>query len=843
MPTSLVSQYLASSDRFDEMIDAAGAVRPSWRSFVARLAATTPGDMRHRAGEVRRRIQENGLAYNVYADPQGAERPWELDPLPLILGADEWQTIAAAIGQRARLLNAVLADVYGEQRLLRDGRLPPALIYGHSGYLWPCQGIVPPGGVHLHVYAADLARSPDGRWWVIADRTQAPSGAGYALENRQIIARAYPESFRDLGVQPLGGFFRTLQDSLTHWAPCADESPLIVLLTPGPANETYFEHACLARHLGFSLVEGQDLTVRGETVYLKTFSGLRRVHVILRRQDDDYCDPLELRGESALGVPGLVQAVRAGRVLVANALGSGLLESGALTAFMPGACAALLGETLQMPSVGAWWCGEPAALEFAIANLDRLVLKGAFPAQRCEPVFGADLDANARAAFVARLRAQPQQWVAQELVEFSQAPAWRDAGQHHLQARGVGLRVYALATPQGYVVMPGGLARVAGANARVVSMQRGGLSKDCWVLASPGAPTLAPPRAAIEVGDLLRSDRNLPARVVESLFWFGRYSERCDDSARLLRVALSRLLEGGADLPPALLAVVDLCRWLGLLPLGLAVSPAALQAALQAAINDETRAFSLAGDIARLLRTGAHVRERFSLDHWHVLNRLQADLQRCHEDSADVGQSLAFLDRVLLATSSMAGFAMDNMTRDQGRRFLVLGRRLERVIFLAEVVGRFLRLESTRADNSVDCLLELADSVLTYRSRYRNAPELLPTLDLLLIDDGNPHAVSFQIERVLRALLPLTAAATQAGERSASDDALADCAADLCRQREALLAFDLSPFASAADEAAARVALADRLTAIAQSTRAVSEKLGIRYFAHGGDVGRQTLAA
>ena len=307
MPRSVLANYPRKTDRFDEMLAENGQLRPPWRSFLDHLGSATPAQMRHQLDYVRRRIQENGVTYNVYADPKGADRPWELDPLPMILAQSEWDDISRAVTQRARLLNALLGDLYGPQKLLKDGNLPPALVFGHNGFLWPCQGIRPPGDTWLHLYAADLARSPDGRWWVIADRTQSPSGAGYALENRVIVSRLFPEKFRELGVQHLASFFAALQDSLAQWAPKEEgAAPLVVLLTPGPYNETYFEHAYLARYLGYPLVEGQDLTVRGDCVYLKTLTGLRRVHAILRRLDDDFCDPLELRGDSALGIPGLL---------------------------------------------------------------------------------------------------------------------------------------------------------------------------------------------------------------------------------------------------------------------------------------------------------------------------------------------------------------------------------------------------------------------------------------------------------------------------------------------------------------------------------------------------------
>lgn len=364
MARTLLAIYPNSPRRYDEMLTVKGDVRPHWEKFLNHLDSVTPEEMRRRIEFAEQRIQENGVTYNVYADPNGADRPWSLDPLPLIIPPDEWAEVSAAVAQRATLLNAILADLYGEQTLLADGLLPPALVYGQHGYLWPCRGIKPPGGIWLHHYAVDLARSPNGRWWVIADRTQAPSGAGYALENRLVVSRVFPEMFRDLRVQHVADFFRDQLDGLSALAPVeGDEQPHMVLLTPGPYNETYFEHAYLARYLGFPLVEGQDLTVRGDTVYLKTLRGLKRVHVILRRQDDAYCDPLELRGESALGIPGLVNVARAGRVVIANALGSGLLASGALMGFLPAICRHLLGEKLAMPSVATWWCGEKPALD------------------------------------------------------------------------------------------------------------------------------------------------------------------------------------------------------------------------------------------------------------------------------------------------------------------------------------------------------------------------------------------------------------------------------------------------------------------------------------------------
>ncbi|MEO8409246.1 MAG: circularly permuted type 2 ATP-grasp protein, partial [Propionivibrio sp.] len=558
----------------------------------------------------------------------------------------------------------------------------------------------------------------------------------------------------------------------------------------------------------------------------------------------------------ALGVPGLLQAVRAGKVMIANALGSGLLQSAALPGFLPGACEKLLGEKLAMPSVGTWWCGEAAALEFTLHHLDRLVIKGAFPSQRMNPVFGNALEGAARDELIARLRARPQAYVAQELVEFSQAPAWSTEHDRRLQPRGVGLRVYAAATADGYSVMPGGLTRVSAiTDARFISMQRGGSSKDTWVLSDGEVNTFSLLKHLTRKEDLIRSGSNLSSRVVENLYWFGRYAERCDDTARLLRVGLSRLVEAGAEQMPAIMSAVDLCRSLKLLPEEAAQAKitkktpargsdqrarfADPQTHLLAALGDADREDGLAGDIRRLLWVGTQVRERFSLDNWHALNHLQLQLQRYSDAEPELSDALAFLDQVLLASSTLAGFAMDNMTRDDGWRFLIIGRRIERLIFLANAIAQFLRLESTRATGSLEWLLELADSIITYRSRYMTQPELLPALDLIVFDQANPHAVAFQLQNLVRYVGRL------ARELGDANGALSDHALRPLLAR--LLAFDDQRFETL-DFAQCRACdpcaeLADLLDEVAMTAASLSDRLAMRYFTHVGDVGRQTLAA
>ena len=838
MARTLLAIYSHSGRRYDEMLTEGGAVRPQWQKFFVHLDSVAPEEMRERLAFVDRRILENGVTYNVYADPDGSDRPWSLDPLPLIIPPDEWAEVSAAVAQRAKLLNAILADLYGEQKLLAEGLLPPALVYGQHGYLWPCRGIKPAGGIWLHNYAVDLARSPDGRWWAIGDRTQAPSGAGYALENRLIVARVFPEMFSELHVQHVADFFHDQQDGLAALAPLeGDEQPHIVLLTPGPYNETYFEHAYLARYLGFPLVEGHDLTVRGETVYLKTLRGLKRVHVILRRQDDSYCDPLELRGDSALGIPGLLNVVRAGRVVVANALGSGLLASGALMGFLPAVCRELLGEELAMPSVATWWCGEKPALEFVRKHFDDLVIKAAYPSQHMDPVFGYELKGEARADLLRRIALRPHAYVAQELVNLSQAPAWSRSHERRLLARPVGLRAYAAATPTGYSVMPGGLARVAtGGNERIISMQRGGSSKDAWVLTDGPVSEFTMLKPSVGVRDLVRAGANLTSRVVENLFWLGRYSERFDDSARMLRVALSRVVEAGGRKTPAVKSAMELAERLAILPgpdENTQVNEGSEHVLLEA-IYDPEQPGSLASNIRSVMWSATHVRERLSLDHWHSLNRLQREQQAALKRHPTLTEAIAFLDRVLGVSSSLTGFAMDNMTRDDGWRFLIIGRRMERLSFLAQALANFLRMPSTRGPGCLEWLLELTDSIITYRSRYSRPPELLPVLYLLVFDDGNPHGVVFQGSVLSRYLERM---ARELGEPSDGK---------LGAALRSLRAFDLECLQqlefSQCRNCLPCADLATLLEDLNAAANELSDWLAMRYFTHVADVSRQTMA-
>jgi uncharacterized alpha-E superfamily protein len=583
-----------------------------------------------------------------------------------------------------------------------------------------------------------------------------------------------------------------------------------VILTPGPYNETYFEHAFLARQLGMPLVEGHDLTVRADTVYLKTLGGLRRVHSIMRRLDDDFCDPLELRGDSALGVPGLLGALRAGRVMVSNALGTGVIESAAWLGFLPPIAERLIGERLTLPEVATWWLGEKPALEYVLANLDRLVIKPTYPNQRFEPMFGSEFTGRARELLVERLRNRPYAYVAQEHVRLSQAPVWKSAppnqpaARAELASRALTIRVYAVNTPNGFRVLPGGLARVANeAAADVVSTQRGGGAKDIWVLGESGNCVQDDPAATAPSGKWSSYQRHdyIPSRLVENLYWLGRYAVRAENNARLLLRTLGARSEARVWLQAR-----QICRDLGALP-------------EDQEISDALRARDAQGlqtDVKHLAWCASQVRNRLSARYWRGVVGLQRQMQ---EAVATRGSSREVYERVLLSLAALTGFSEEDMMHDEGWRLMRVGRRLERMQFVANILQRLLLSDHATRAETVEWLLDVCDSTPIYRARYLGAARLSQMLNLLLYDDGHPMALVFLRRSIDRDLDELARGLLGERERGMPDVPM------LPQGAAALL--------DAAGEAGGetRANLAAALLELSAATGQLSDRISRRYFA------------
>jgi uncharacterized circularly permuted ATP-grasp superfamily protein/uncharacterized alpha-E superfamily protein len=758
-PPLLAADYRPLDGVHDEMAAGSGALRPHWEEYASALSELGAEDLARRWRTARQRIHENGVTYNIYGDPLGMDRPWNLDAIPLLISPSEWSHLEAGLVQRAQLLNWILADLYGPQELLRGGHLPAGLVLANPGFWRPCHGVRVPGNTYVHLLAVDLARSPDGQWWVLSDRTQAPSGAGYALENRIVLAETFHDLYREFQVRRLASFFRSFRDNLLGLAQYRGENPRVALLTPGPLNETYFEHSYLARYLGFTLAQGGDLTVRDSRVFLKTLEGLKKVDVILRRVDDSFCDPIELRSDSFLGVAGLVEAVRAGNVVVANALGSGLIETSALMPFLPGLSLRFLGEKLKLPSVATWWCGQPGALRYVRENLDFLCIKPAFPAKGMEPVFGGQLHGDERTRLIQRMEARPFDFTGQELLSLSTAPVW---SENSFVPRRVVLRVYVAASGDSWVVMPGGLARVSPTlETPVVSMQRGGGSKDTWVLSERPVDTFTLQRSPDLPVELNRGAQiGLQSRAADFLYWLGRYAERCENLARILRAILVRITgESGAAGPVEwrLLLKLHDClesphsRMTGDDPQGHLDLARDFEQEILSLIFEEQRPDSLYENLNRASRAAAQVRDRLSKDLLRIVSRL-GSLARAGDSSAwgyvSPGDALAVLNRSMATLASLRGIEMDNVTRGPGWHFLSMGRRIERSIQLIRLFRGIIVPLSTETWPMLEMLLEVGDSSMTYRSRYFTVLQAAPVLDLLMNDELNPRSLAFQLKEL-----------------------------------------------------------------------------------------------
>ena len=729
---------------YDELSADGVTPRPHWAHLMESLRDIGTEELGRRWNRAERRIRENGITYNIYSDPLGANRPWKIDILPLLIAADEWRFLEQGIIQRAQLLNLILEDLYGAQELVANGEFPAALLYANPAFLRPLVGVKVPAQSYLHMLAVDLARSPDGRWWVLADRTQAPSGSGYALENRTIVADVLPDLFRTSNVLRLAPFFRAQREALINLS--ESNNPRIVLLTPGPHNETYFEQSYLARYLGFTLVEGADLTVRDRSVYLKTVDGLEKIDVILRRVDDSFCDPLELRGDSLLGVPGLVDAIIAGNVKIANALGSGLIETAAMMPFLPGLSKHLLGEDLKLPSVATWWCGQKSALDWVLNNLDSVVVKPAFPTRGMEPVFGAEIPQAEKSKFADQLRTHPHEYVAQEQIALSSAPVWENG---HLLSRSVVLRAYVLNTGNGWVAIPGGLTRVAETEGSVVSMQRGGHSKDAWVLWDGPIDTFSMLRPRSEPVELRRVARAVPSSVADNVFWLGRYVERAENIARVLRSMIPRVRRVD-DAELGCLIRLHSCLESRYSKLPKAKNRRAtseeLEQELMSLLTNIKRPDSLASTLVEVSRVGGNVRERLSGDMNFLISQLRDSIQVDH--GTQFLEYPATLTACLELLSAFSGMERENINRGSGWLFMSIGRRLERAMYLTRQLREVATPLIEQDWSFLEYLLEVADSSLSYRTRYFTTLQPLAVLDLLMADEMNPRSLEFQLRHL-----------------------------------------------------------------------------------------------
>ncbi|NOJ45572.1 circularly permuted type 2 ATP-grasp protein [Bradyrhizobium archetypum] len=795
----------------DEYIGSDGAPRAVWARFFDAFAALSPVDIERRFASADRHLREAGVTYR--APGETADRLWPLSHLPLIIDEADWQQLTAGIAQRAQLLEMVLRDLYGDGRLITEGAVPAAAIAGSNEYLRAVCGVKPPGNRYLHFYAADVGRGPDGRWWVLKDRTQAPSGAGYALENRLVLSRAFSNLYKSMNVERVAPFFEAFRDSLR--ASADRDEPRIGLLTPGAFSETYFEHATLARYLGFLLVEGDDLAVSGDRIHIRTVAGLKRLDVLLRRVDSNFLDPLELDASSHLGVPGLIDVLRKGGVVVANMPGSGVLETRALLGFLPSLCRRLLGENLIMPHIATWWCGQKSAREEVLSRLEDFVIEGAYGRgvpgfSDHGPVVAGELPPAERDRLRQAITDRGIDYVGQELVRLSTTPVWEDG---RLAPRPFVLRVFAAATPQGWTILPGGFCRIAyQPDARAVSMGDGARSADVWVVSDEAvaSATLLPGADTVRIR---RIAGVVPSRAADNLFWLGRYLERAEATLRLIRALGTSTRDpasGAATAPHSVEPIQRILVSWGATSQTTRTNPARV---IAEALQSEERFGSALSLVRSVQRTASSLRERLSPDAWQIITEMVERLALQVDDDDSI---VSAAELTLQELASLAGLAQENMNRAAGWRFLDMGRRVERAINTTRFARQFAYDEAGEED--LDMLLTLVDCQITYRSRYLVGPALAPVRDLAVLDPYNPRSVAFQVAALNDHIAALP---------SLKEHGLIE--------RPQRLAVALQATLTTAEAAALDVAT---LFSLEQSLLALADAIGLHYFPHGPHASR-----
>jgi len=824
----LIRGYCALARGFDEMIDRSGVIRRHWEPLLHGLAGLTPATRALRMEQLNARVRETGIAHDLFADPSSTAQPWRVDLIPLVVAPEEWRWLERALIQRARLFEGILADLYGPQKLLASGAIPHQLVFSDPSFLRPCHGLRPKRGF-IMFFASDLARGPDGRWRIIDTHTETPAGVGYAIANRMVHTNVAGDIFAACKAMRLAPFFQQLQGALTGRASRAD--PTIALLTPGPRHSDFFSHAYLARYLGLLLVEGGDLRVTGEHVSLKTLQGLMPVDLMVRCVAGDVVDPLELDAAGFAGPVGLLQALRKDPDFVVNMPGTALAENRGLSGYLPKLANAVLGEDLLLPDGPRWWLGDQQGRQHALAKLEQMVIRPAHegtarPGGAIAGIDPARLTQSERARLLQEIETRGAALVAEEKVGFGTTPSFSASG---LIPKPYAVRLFVAATANGFLALPGGLAMTVDPDLTVALSAPDGESRDVWVVSDTALPPYTSLwRPTIEAAQVRRSMRDLPSRAADNLFWLGRYIERADWTMRTLRVSLSRLQEDSAprqEMRASRIALqILLAKDEGKVPGEWEVTDATLIERL--ARNLMTSAdwyYALPRTLENIHRIASLTRDRLSLEAWRTLNNFYASRRwRADAMPSAMGDALRLLDDGLQVLAAFHGLTHENMTRNFGWSFLDMGRRLSRALNLAEVLLGIFGKVGVGDDETGSLLfvLELADSFITYRSRYRLAPMLPLVLDLLLLDESNPRSVGFQLAALARHIETLP----QSGQSSSRIE----------EQRLALSLLTQTRLADVASldkiEDGARPALQRLLREQVAALPVLSDVLGRRYF-------------
>ncbi len=751
---TLTKGYFTNRTLLDECFDFEGDVKEHWKKLLTNIELLDTEELKGRQQELLTLLKENGVTYNVYGDTDGLNRPWLLDALPLLISAAEWRITVRGMKQRAYVLNKILEDIYGERRLLKEKIIPPELIYAHSGFLRPCDKIKLPGENQLILYASDLSRGPDGKVWVLKDRTQAPSGMGYALENRSALSRVLPELFKGHKTTKLGGFFNSMMEAFLEIAPQGKEQPRIVLLTPGPRNETYFEHAFLASHMGFTLAQGDDLVARDGFVWIKTVEGLEKVDVILRRVDDSYCDPLELREDSHLGIPGLLEVVRRGNVSIANPLGSSILENTGLMAFMHNIFKYFLNEDPIFKMVATWWCGQKKEMDYVIQHIDELVIKKIDRTSGSGTVIGSRLSKAEKQTLIEKIKVQPYLYVGQEEVGFSTSPVFT---KDKLEPRYTVLRTFLVASKGDYEVMPGGLSRCSPEKGSfLVSNQDGGIAKDTWVETQAKSTT-----TLIHHADLRRK-AVLPSRAAENLYWVGRYSQRVLRTSRFIRIVLRNLTQSGysssgqeSEAQKALLQTVThlTSSYPGFIEEDENFTTDDKLREIHKLICNPSQEGGILFTVNNLIKAMYAVRDKWAVDNWRIIDDIEDSKRKLEVLEIDgIRHVFSSLDKLNGSLLSFLEMNRQSMYRGEGWLMYRIGQLIEEISLELTQYRALLtfQYEESVEFQILEALLVSNQNLSNYRSVYRTYFDIAPALDLLFLNKQNPISILSQLEMLMK---------------------------------------------------------------------------------------------
>ncbi len=740
----------------DEMFGSSGHINDHWQTITQNIQKIGRDGLASRLSDIKWHLAENGVTYNVYSESGAHNRLWSLDPLPLVISNSEWHTLENKLVQRAELLNFILKDLYGERKLIKHGLIPAEIIFANKNFIRQCNQITYKTSKHLLTYAADLARGPDGNMWVVNDKTGAPSGMGYALENRMTIGRTVPDLYDGLHVKRLSNFFDEYKKFLHNCSPRKTDDPLIVILTPGPLNETYFEHAYLANYLGYPLVQGSDLVTRMGFVWLKSLRGLKQVDVIIRRVDDAYCDPLELKNDSKLGVAGLLNAQRQGNVAVVNPVGTTILENPALLPFLPNISKAILGKDLALHQVASWWCGQPKELSYVLENLHKLVIR-VFD-DSSEIYLGHKLSRAQLEFLREKIKHRPYAYVGQEMVSFSTSPTF---SKDKIEPRNTLWRTFAIADEDGYKVMPGGLVRVAPQNeTECISNQSGSGSKDVWILTSADDIQSKTSNKNIQNQKLSTNLEDLPSLTAENLFWVGRYTARVLMTARFIRTLIRVISDANHyEMQDNQKCQTILCQTLTHMTMSY---PGFLSSNQDMLINphneilslifDKNKSGSIAFTISMLKNSNYAVKNLWSSDAWRVFEKIVKNSEHYEKSNhTNLRDALHYLDELIMRLIAFSGLVQESIAKEQGLIVFLIGNQLEESLLEISKTRAILtfRHHSQVEYELLEAYLNSFESLNTYRYSYKSHLQYDSVVQMMIFSPNYPKSLLFKINQIL----------------------------------------------------------------------------------------------